>query len=512
MTINTTSILAFVAPMALAGVMVAVVVGGTWVFGPGITTDGVAYVDAARHMASGDGAYYAVPDGEVRPLITWPPLFSVLLTPGEWLGVGAVAWARWIHALLLGAFAVIAMFFARSVIGGHAGPALVGALVALSGNMPELYSMIYSEPLFLTLQIAWMYLAWCALQRDGYRYVIALGVVTAMMILTRYTGAAFVLAGAALLRVDPRQSQPRALRAALFAFIAVAPAGLWLLRNTLAGGSAVERPLELVPFTFEWLLDVWRLSTLWLLPGEASRFLRHGLWLLLVGVAGVTTLYVMIRGARLNRHNRVSGMLAVCLFSAGSYFAFLVAATFLSPREPTLDLRMLAPLQLPVIFALGCGVVAYARVKRRPRVLLLIAALALVGGWRAVTFAQESNRDGLEFSNRYWADSPLLEHASQLPPDAVLVSNQAEAVYYHLGRPCLPLPAAADGGTNRDRLDPSRVERMHERLDGRTYYVLLFHQRWPWDAHTHVIAQGLDLQEAAGFGDGILYKGRGQPR
>lgn len=472
---------------------------------PGATTDSFAYLDTARHMAAGDGAYYAVPDGELRPLITWPPLFPALLTPAAWLGIDLLAWCRVVHAVLFGLLAGGALVLVRSAGGGLRGGVLAAALVTLTGNMPALFAMVYSEPLFLVLELVWLWALWRACRATGYRGVMVAGALAATLVLTRYAGAAFVLAGVLALRFTTAP-QPRTLRTLAFAATAALPVALWLVRNSLAGGSAVERPIQPLPFDAQWLLDVWRLATLWLLPGEASRWVRHSLLALLMlgGLAGALVLWprrLAVPGAR-----RCLGFAGICVLAAGCYLAFLAAATFASPREPTLDLRMLAPAQLPLMLALARVIAGLAS---RGRALAVWgAALLLVGAgaWRAFDFAAHARDNGLEFTSRQWRESGLLEAARTLPAGAVIASNQAEAVYWYLDRPCQPLPTAAEGGKDHTRLDPERVARLRAVTQGRECYVLVFDQTWPWHAPAAVIEQELKLTQVATFPDGTLYR------
>ncbi|MBX3460867.1 MAG: hypothetical protein KF696_13040 [Planctomycetes bacterium] len=471
---------------------------------PGVTTDGFAYLDTAKHVAAGHGAYYAVPEGNLRPLITWPPLFPLLLAPGEWLGVDLLAWCRWLHALLFGLLAGGALLLVRAGGGGLRGGLLAAALISLTGNMPELFAMVYSEPLFLVLELAWLYMLWRACRSSGYRDVIIAGALAAALVLTRYAGAAFVLGGVVALCLSRRPS--RVWRAAAYAGVAVLPVALWLLRNSLAGGSAVERPIEPLPFDADWLINVWRLATLWLLPAEASRWVRHLLLALLAmgGIAGLLVLWprrLSVPGAR-----RCLGFCGLCVLAAGCYIAFLAAATFASPREPTLDLRMLAPAQLPLMLALARAMAGLAG--KGYALAVWGAALLLVGtgAWRAANFAQDANERGSEFTSVAWRESALLEAARGLPQGAVLASNQAEAVYWHLGQPCQPLPTAAEQGRDQSRLDPERVAKLRQAHEGRECFVLLFDQTWPWHAPAEVNERDLRLTPVARYSDGTLYR------
>lgn len=499
MTARTTT-LAAVVLTSLCAFLVALAFGL-----PGATTDSFAYLDTARYMAAGDGAYYAVPDGGLRPLVTWPPLFPAVLAPGVWLGVDLLAWCRFVHALLFGLLSGGTFLLARAAGGGLRGGLLAAALVTLTGNMPELFAMVYSEPLFLVLELAWLWALWRACRTGGYRAVIIAGALASALVLTRYAGAAFVLAGVLALRFTA-SPLPRTLRTLVFAAVAALPVALWLLRNSLAGGSAVERPIQPLPFDAQWLLDVWRLATLWLLPGEASRWVRHGLLAVLMvgGFAGTFVLWPRrhtVPGAR-----RCMGFTGLCVLAAACYVVFLAAATFASPREPTLDLRMLAPAQLPLMLALA-RVIAGLAAKGRA-IAVWAAALLLVGAgvWRTAGFARHANEHGLAFTSVQWLESPLLEAARALPPGAVLASNQAEAVYWHLGRPCQPLPTAAAGGKVHTRLDPERMARLQNTREGGECYVLLFDQTLPWHAPAKVIEHELKLTVVARYPDGTLYR------
>ncbi|MCC6463917.1 MAG: glycosyltransferase family 39 protein [Planctomycetes bacterium] len=441
----------------------------------------------------------------MRPLVTWPPLYPALLAPSAWLGVSALEWARWLGAALFSALCAMASALAGRAAGPRA--ALVaGALFPLTGVMPELFSMVYSEAPFLVLQTAWLWTMWWAITRSGWRPLLFAGLVAAAITLTRYTGACCIAAGAFMLLFAGGLSRRSAGRSALFALVAIVPVACWLARNKLTGGSTVERPLELANVGPGWFVDVWRQCTLWLLPGDVSRWLRHGLLLALLAGGGAATWHwrrMWTRGPA-----RPCTLLAALLgATVVSYFLLLAAATFLSPREPTLDLRMLAPAQLPAILLLAIGAAAAWRTLPRSRLPVagLVTVLALAGVQRAIAFALDARRDGLALNTAAWQGSSMLTHAANLPKGCMLASNQPEIVYWHLHRPCLFLPASGADAPAYHAPDPTRLATFRAQARNGVCYVLLFRSSWPWYAEDAVLVRTLGMKPVAEFDDGTLW-------
>jgi len=71
--------------------------------GMGVSSDSIVYVDSARHLADGEGYFTKADCGVKAPVIKWPPLFPMILSTFDILGIDPLLGARWLNAFLFGA-------------------------------------------------------------------------------------------------------------------------------------------------------------------------------------------------------------------------------------------------------------------------------------------------------------------------------------------------------------------------------------------------------------------------
>lgn len=477
---------------------IALILYATAQWGPGLTTDSIRYLDSAANVAAGDGLVTGVPDGVKRPLTVWPPGFPMVLAPDA-----SAAWAQWVQALLFGCITAMAFTFVRWAGGSRPGAAVAATLTCCGGGMALQFAVVSSEALFLPLQLAgmWAVCAWMNGRRESVLWLA--GGLLCCATMTRYVGQGAALAMILLVALTAAHSSRHRLRAPTIILIASQFVLIaWLLRNLLVADTVAQRTMAPQPIEFDWFLNVWRVATLWFWPAEWTRWFRHPATLLVL-LAGLAALRKRTAPESAARARSVASVVGWWITG---YLSLMFATDFLTPRDQDLDVRMLLPVMLPMVCVLGLALPS-----GRNRMVWSAVALATfvcaVGAIRTAAQAQELHESGFAFGSREWHQSPLLEAARELPANAVLASNQADAVFWHLGRPCLPLPRAGDEGRDHTCLDAERVQRFHQaRADQPLTYVLRFHQSWRWDAPVEVSQRELNLERVAEFSDGTLFR------
>ncbi|MBK8208211.1 MAG: hypothetical protein IPK87_15650 [Planctomycetes bacterium] len=480
------------------GLAIVLILYATAQWGPGLTTDSVRYMDSAAHIAAGDGLVTGVPDGVKRPLTEWPPGFPLVLAPDA-----VAAWARWVQALLFGCCTLMAFAFVRWAGGSRPGAALAATLTCCGGGMVLQFVVVSSETLFLPLQLGgiWAVSAWMNGRRESVLWLA--GGLLCSATLTRYVGQGAALAMILLVALTAWHSGRHRLRAPAIILMASQIALIaWLLRNVLEADTVAQRTMAPQPIEFDWVLNVWRVATLWFWPAEWTRWFRHPatLFLLLAGVAALRKRTAPESAARARAVASVAGWWIT------GYLCLMFATDFLTPRDQDLDVRMMLPVMLPIVCVLGLALPS-GRNWRVWCASALAIFVCAVGAIRTAAQAQELHESGFAFGSRAWHQSPMLDAARKLPANAVLASNQADAVFWHLDRPCLPLPRAGDEGRDHTCLDAERVQRFHQaRGDRQVTYVLRFHQSWRWDAPVEDSQHELKLERVADFSDGTLFR------
>jgi hypothetical protein len=483
--------------------------------GVGLSTDSVAYVDGARHLARGDGfvAGYA---GDVGPITHWPPLYPALLAGAALLGVDPLAGARLLAAPLFAANVFVAGWMVWRRARGAALPALATAfLVLASADLLEVHGWAWSEPLFVLLCALGLHhlAAYLEGPRPGggsrpRARLLAAGALVGAAAVTRYLGVTAIAAGgAALLWCAPGPRRRRVADAALFGALGAAPLALWMLRNRLAGGSATDRALAVNPIGAEQLLTAGRTVSAWLVPPVRPAGVR----VLLLAAAAAALAAAAVRGRAAVRSALASPggpLLRTLLCFAAAYAAAVALAATFVDADVAFDARILAPVHFVLLVALGLVLAGAPRVGRRAAAGL--AAAALLQAAYAARRARVAG-GGLGYAGPAWRDPALWRAVGRLPARAPLYSNAYDAVYIHAGRAARPLPGrfdpnslAADGRYG-DRLRALRAELargggavVHVPLGGSRRYM-------PTQAELRRALAPFDRQEFAG---GTVYRVR----
>ena len=510
--------------------------------GVGLLWDEVNYISVARSLLAGDG--FIQFNGSIYS--DWPPLYPLLLA-GSGLGVfDPLTVAGPLNAAIFGLTVFIAGIYLRTrlesrllLLGGVLALALAGPLLAVA-------TWAASEPLFILLcLLAWMQADRALSARDARSARSALvwaGVFTALACLTRYMGITVVMALAPLLALQRGVALPeKAQRIIIYMLLALAPLGLWMLRNQLLVGSLTGgRDYPVAVSLAEVLRRKLNIITGWLFPEPPIwYFALPADYTFLLGAVGVALLAIVL-GRALWAHCQGVGNAArngqlVFAGFAALYIAAVIGAFVQGFTSNIHSTRYLVPAYLPLLLtallALDPALRQVRQWRRRQRrgwrratavgaSVILIAGLVLWLAWQipvnARTIIQvNGGQIPLEGYPNYayarWADSAALRYLRAEITDGVVFSNRDAAAYIHSGglTQHQPLPCSIDG--IRWHLDPARTA-------GAVYLLWFYYSvggscEAPADYDGHYA--GLDellaavpLEPVAAFDDGVLFRYR----
>jgi hypothetical protein len=426
-------------------------------YGPGMTPDSVHYLSAAENLRRGLGyATSVVPwNGPFpRPIALWPPLYPAVLAVVT-AAIGATAGPWGLNALLMG---VSTWRIARAA-------PLLGALAfAIAPAVISVHGYAWSEPLFLLLAILALEGQERLLAEPAPKRLAFAVLFTALACLTRYVGVALVISGALALVLAGRR-----LLALIYAALAVAPLGLWLLRNRLVTGTLMgdrtgsgrglpELIREAAGTLGGWLVPVGSLATVALLV------------LLAVGV---------VLALRSDFEPRDLPWIAF-----GAVYPVLLLALARTVAFDPLSSRLLVPLVVPLVVLAARHLDWHRRGLATAVALLLVASPALVTARDLASTVRVTRGRGYRAAR--WRETEAVRMAAlhQGPfaasaGDGLLYSDAPDVLWLYSGRPVRYLPeegtdpAVLRGGsivlvglnpTLPDRLDPTgsplfRVER-----------------------------------------------------
>ena len=169
--------------------------------------------------------------------LLWPPLYPAMLAGGGLFALDPHAFAGPLNAVCFGLTVLVAGRWLRRQLHSRFLWLWGCFSIALALPLAEVASHALSESAFILFATLALTRIDAHLGGGGRGALIRAAAFSALACLTRYMGAAVVLAVVPLLlaaRVAPREKMKHI---AVYTLIAATPLGLWMLRNLLVGGS-----------------------------------------------------------------------------------------------------------------------------------------------------------------------------------------------------------------------------------------------------------------------------------
>ncbi len=415
--------------------------------GIGISPDSVTYISTARNLTAGRGlnTFYGT------PLVDFPffyPSFLALIsviTRLDTMQFGAV-----LNEILFGTLLYVSGCLMNAFL-----PApkwmkgIVLSCLVMSPCLLEVYSMIWSETLFLLLVLIFIALQYRYSKFHSVTILMALGAVAAIAGITRYAGVALMGTGGILILFDRNLlNRKKAKHLLLFSAISMSLLLLNLLRNSLIEGSFTGNrqkgitPLSQNVYFFGSVIGEW-----FPLPPLNHDFILIAGWVpLLVLIA--TLVWILARGMK-----KLSVEKIAIVFAAVYSLFMILSSTF--SRYEQINSRLLAAIFIPLLW-MGTAVLMTLIGKSSGRnryiwVLIAIAAAAFLQykQWTADFETYDGVKDaGIPgYTETPWTASPTvvyLEHHPELFSQGRRVySNSPDAVYFYTSASTLLIPQTA---------------------------------------------------------------------
>jgi hypothetical protein len=478
--------------------------------GVGVSPDSVYYIAGARNVLDGRGlSRFPDAEGRYEPIVSWPPLYPLMLAAVAATGLDVPVAARWLSAGLFGATILLVCLMVRR-LSAPDWLVLVAALsVAAAVDMVKVHGMAWSEPPCMFFGLLGFLLLDLHIERPRRLLLVVAAASLACAFLTRYAGLAYVVVGALVLFMRrTRRFRARLADVALLAVVAGILMAAALVRNVYVGGSAAARGVAFRPALVPGQLrDGLNTAAVWFLPEPVGETLRALLLGLLV-VGGVGWHVWLRRRAGASGPAQATGpastlpaMLAgfiVC------YLALMVVSIALIIPMPILDYRNLAPV-FPAAVVLASWLVARemrsARRVRFARLACVVGCCTLLAVYsvRAAMLVSSLRRTGRGFGRDEWVHSEVLEHVRRLAADRPIYSNSPDGVYFLAGRGASFVP--------RDPASEAELSAFRARLEKTQGVVVSFRngRRQGYVAAAD-LAERLHLRVLVQASDGVIYE------
>lgn len=513
--------------LALLGFF-SVLIATRW--GAGTSPDSVVYIAGARNLAAGRGFSMILENGQLQAITHHAPLYSAALALLDILGLDPMHGARWLNALLFAANILLVGFLISELLPGRTAqavlaPVLGAGLILAPVMMVEIHSMAWSESLFLFLLLTGFWLLSRFIENPSRGDWLGSAILIGLAFLTRYVGVVLVAtAGLSILLFSRLPFRRRLVEGVLFGLIAVGPMALWMLRNSLVGGTATSRELLFHPVNRQQMgVALTTLGSWFQIPADSLGevkilpYLALGLVVALVVIARHRQSEGKIPWTGWATLSAFPALVRILLVFIPLYLAFLfLSLSFLDANTP-LDARILSPVYVTgVILALYFLAEALSWLSRPAMVRFALIGLSFVFvGAYAVTsldYVQSGYVDGIGFTSRWWRESPTLAALQNYPSDGVVYSNAPEALYLHTGRYAESMPKKFESANRRpNELYETELLALKEQIHQQGGVIVYFDPMLrPMIPSPQEIRQVLGLDVLMQTADGVIYGIKGQ--
>lgn len=465
--------------------------------GIGISPDSVAYLSASDNIVH----HFSFTDYNELPFIQFPLGYPVFLSLIQLLSPGnLIQSAPVLNGLLYSGLLFMSSYLFRQMRSYHpAARLLLLFFLATSSALLEVYSMLWSETLFLFLILLFFivfrrYL--CTLQ---YRDLIVAAITAAMIFVVRYAGITTIITGLCLILLNKQLRGKRKLQHLLvFGVIGVSLAAWNLVRNNLVSGTFTGVRQKATRTFAENLDHVGEVLRYWFpLPESIPAWtLVTGSLILLIALAYVV--HSLLKQPCFTGTEHIVGLFILI------YAAFMLTISSVS-RFESLSSRLLVPSYIPVILLLATGSVYLVQ---RKRLLIKTLALFLVLGiygyaqqhhyannsytWEGVSYAGIPG-----YTEDQWKKSPLIAYMKNKEKDfrgTTIFSNANDALFFLSGIRAFPLP-------HKDIPEEIRGFRQNKSF----YLIWFFYGENPDLIGLEYIKQHYPIKASWQFKDGIIF-------
>ena len=409
--------------------------------GVGVSPDSVVYISTAQHIH--DQA--AINDFTNMPLMDFPAFYPIFLSALLFItGHAVMSFGPMLNGLLFALLILLCGWMMNRFLHRWRGYTLLLLLViAGSPCLLEVYSMIWSETLFLVLTLLFMIGCYHYFRTHAIRWLLFIGLIAGIASVTRYAGISLTGTGGLLMLCDAglRWGRKKLGHLALFGLFSVFFLALNLYRNlrltaTLTGyREKGVTSLGLNLHDFGSVLCDW-------LPFLNGRYQAS---------TGVAIFFiVLITGIFLYRLVRKTGFFSYDTI-AMSYFVvyavFILYSATVS-RFQQLDSRLLSPLFLPWLWGSTSWIPGALRQSRpRPRkAAILVCLVASVCFLTGELQAFRENWSGIHdagipgYTENTWRDSETMafvrahrDSLRNIPRLGTLYSDAFEGLWFLAG-------------------------------------------------------------------------------
>lgn len=418
-----------VALLGMAAVLILTQHGGV-----GISPDSIYYISAAHSVKEGHG-FMQFDD---TPFVLFPLVFPSFLVLVELIsGKDIVLMAPYINALLFGVTIFLSGTMLERMNLSKIVKWILLLLIALSPGLLEIYTMLWSEALFITEIIIFIWVCFYYFKNSKLKNLILLSLIAAIAADTRLAGVTVIAAGGLLIILShDSKGWQKWKHIIIYSLISFSLLVINLVRNFLVSTSftgARQKGDTSFLTNVKYFGDV---LGGWLMLAVFPHFNFLGLGIIFIISFSSIFVYRYIKNIEHNSFEKI----AACFTLVYSIF-MLLSATF--SKYETINNRLLAPFFIPLLFTIGFYVISFIQWVKQPILKFTFIGLFSMAGvftvfsyYKAVEAMQAENKEGGigGYGEDGWIYSDLilsLKRDGQVFNKGIPVySNASHAIYF----------------------------------------------------------------------------------
>lgn len=423
-------------------------------WGPVVFSDATGYIRSAQNLVDGHGIGMFTASGRFGTLGHFGPLYPLVLSVFGFVGFDLVVAARWINIVLF-ALSILLIGVAFFLITRSPWFSIAASfLLLISPDVIARYLPAMSEPLFLVTGFTGIFLLLLYFERGNLSILTSASIAGGLSFLTRYLGAAFIVAGVfGLLVLRRRAIKSRILEGGYFAILSSIPMIIWRIWLLIQPHAYLSQQIRfnpgniwtrLIPLRTSLINNFWSWYHLdQLLPFRYYRFKLNFLIfaVVLFGIAVVLALRkIHDHGEQEWFTHRCFRLIGLLVFFIVAYVGILAFSFLFAYPEPNLGQRIISPIPfttLIIVFSIFYLFTKAWPSKSLPRILPIAGMLMISAVWLPTTYEMVSDhhQNGSGFTSVYWRSSGTIEALLDLPQDIPVITNEPAAVLFLTERP-----------------------------------------------------------------------------
>lgn len=468
--------------------------------GIGISPDSVAYLSAARNFANGEG--FALFDS--KPLVAFPlfyPFFLASVMGATGLDILNCA------PILNGTMFALVIFLSGILMSRFTAQSriykiILLTVITLSPALIEIYSMLWSETLFILLSLIFFFCIRSYLAKPVVASLLLSAAVAAMAFDTRFVGITLVATGFVLIVFNRETGwRVRLAHSAIFAFASSSLVAANLIRNALNSEHLTgPRQKGITPLSDNIAYSA-RIFTEWSSLKGGDYMLEV---ILCVAVIAFFAWLLYLNWGKAGKYKTYENIVIVFFII---YVSFIIVTSTIS-RYEQINNRLLSPAFLPFIWGMSHKIPSLIkRVEQKKFQWQLSAVFAIVYGLVCIgyftinadnySFMKDSGIPG--YSEDTWKKSATINFLKQntiyFHPDSMVYSNHNQALYLYTNHAVDMLPEKAYKSDVKAFMDESPIILIWFKLEPNTDLLSL--QDIMKRKHAEVLHE---------FADGTIYK------